>query len=60
MTHSQVQLGMSVDAGASVKELRSQLAEDCGIDSDTLIITELDGEGFHRTFAGTVLINAIC
>lgn len=49
---SQVQLGVSIEASAAIRELRKQLAEDCGISAESLIITEVDGEGFHRTFAG--------
>lgn len=48
----QVQLGMSIETTATIQDLRQQLAEDCGIPAASLIITEVDGEGFHRTFAG--------
>lgn len=43
---------MSIETTATIQDLRQQLAEDCGIPAGSLIITEVDGEGFHRTFAG--------
>ncbi|KAK8738291.1 hypothetical protein OTU49_004145 [Cherax quadricarinatus] len=55
----QVQLGVSIEANATLRELRKQLAEDCGISTDSLIITEVDGEGFHRTFADGASVNVI-
>ncbi|XP_042217507.1 ubiquitin carboxyl-terminal hydrolase 31-like isoform X2 [Homarus americanus] len=55
----QVQLGVSIEANASVRELRKQLAEDCGISTESLIITEVDGEGFHRTFTDGASVNVI-
>nr|XP_045594120.1 ubiquitin carboxyl-terminal hydrolase 31-like isoform X1 [Procambarus clarkii] len=55
----QVQLGVSIEANATVRELRKQLAEDCGISTESLIITEVDGEGFHRTFTDGASVNVI-
>ncbi|XP_071513208.1 uncharacterized protein [Panulirus ornatus] len=55
----QVQLGVSIEASAAIRELRKQLAEDCGISAESLIITEVDGEGFHRTFADGASVNVI-
>ncbi|CAL4093575.1 unnamed protein product, partial [Meganyctiphanes norvegica] len=55
----QVQLGISIEANASVRELRQRLAEDCGIAAESLVITEVDGEGFHRTFADSSCVNVI-
>ena len=46
-----------MEVTASVKDLRKTLAEDCGIEAHSLIITELDGEGFHRTFNGENYLN---
>ena len=56
----QVQLGISIENTASIHDLRQQLAEDCGIPATSLIITEVDGEGFHRTFAGGSPAAAAC
>ncbi|XP_063842463.1 ubiquitin carboxyl-terminal hydrolase 31-like isoform X2 [Scylla paramamosain] len=55
----QVQLGISIENTASIHDLRQQLAEDCGIPATSLIITEVDGEGFHRTFADGSPVNVI-
>ncbi|XP_050685922.1 ubiquitin carboxyl-terminal hydrolase 31-like isoform X1 [Eriocheir sinensis] len=55
----QVQLGMSIETTATIQDLRQQLAEDCGIPAGSLIITEVDGEGFHRTFADGSPVNVI-
>ncbi|XP_068242881.1 ubiquitin carboxyl-terminal hydrolase 31-like isoform X2 [Palaemon carinicauda] len=55
----QVKLGVSIESNAIVRELRKQLAEDCGIPSESLILTEVDGEGFHRTFADGAVVSVI-
>ncbi|XP_047490078.1 ubiquitin carboxyl-terminal hydrolase 31-like [Penaeus chinensis] len=55
----QVQLGVSIEANATIRELRKQLSEDCGISAESLILTEVDGEGFHRTFADDTSVNVI-
>lgn len=55
----QVKLGVSIESNASIRELRKQLAEDCGISSESLILTEVDGEGFHRTFVDGAVVSVI-
>ncbi|CAG0889491.1 unnamed protein product [Darwinula stevensoni] len=51
----EVKLGFNVSANASIKELREIIAADTGLDESHLILTEIDGEGFHRTFSGPEL-----
>jgi len=35
-----------------VKELKHLLSLDTNIEQNLMILTEVDGEGFHRTFTG--------
>lgn len=51
-TVRQVCLGMTVVCGSLCGQLRATVAQDCGLDLACLVLTELDGTGFHRTFAG--------
>ncbi|KAK7008353.1 Ubiquitin carboxyl-terminal hydrolase 31, partial [Halocaridina rubra] len=55
----QVNLGVSIESNATIRELRKQLAEDCGISTESLILTEVDGEGFHRTFTDGAVVSVI-
>ena len=41
-----------MEATATIKQLRHVVSSDCGICSQHLVLTEVDGEGFHRTFEG--------
>ncbi|KAF2367775.1 Peptidase C19 ubiquitin carboxyl-terminal hydrolase [Trinorchestia longiramus] len=55
----QVCLGVSVVCGSSFGELRRTLAQDCGLELASLIIVEVDGSGFHRTFADDCSVDSI-
>uniref|UniRef100_A0A6A7G1W9 ubiquitinyl hydrolase 1 n=1 Tax=Hirondellea gigas TaxID=1518452 RepID=A0A6A7G1W9_9CRUS len=55
----QVCLGMSVVSGSNFDELRATVALDCGLELSSLIITEIDGSGFHRTFADDCSVECI-
>lgn len=48
----QVKLGLSVSACADIKELKLLLSADTSIEEKDILLTEIDGEGFHRTFTG--------
>jgi len=39
-------------SSADVKELKQLLAADTNIEEKDILLTEIDGEGFHRTFTG--------
>jgi len=41
-----------VSSSADIKELKQLLAADTGIEENDILLTEIDGEGFHRTFTG--------
>jgi len=50
-----------LSANADVKELKQHLAADTGIEENSVLLLEVDGEGFHRTFTGKLLIvNYFC
>ncbi len=48
----QVKLGLSVGGSADVKEVKELLAGDTRIPEAQILLLEIDGEGFHRTFTG--------
>lgn len=39
-------------SSADVKELKHLLSGDTGIEEGHILLCEIDGEGFHRTFTG--------
>lgn len=41
-------------SNADIKELKQLLAADTGIEENNILLVEIDGEGYHRTFTGTV------
>lgn len=47
----QVKLGLNLSMHADLKELRETLSSDTGIEESQILLTEVDGEGFHRTFS---------
>jgi hypothetical protein len=47
-----VKLGLSVGGSADVKEVKELLAGDTRIPEAQILLLEIDGEGFHRTFTG--------
>ncbi|KAB7499585.1 Ubiquitin carboxyl-terminal hydrolase 43 [Armadillidium nasatum] len=55
----QVKIGVTIEASSTVRHLRSIIANDCGICTDQLVLTEIDGEGFHRTFSDNACVNLI-
>jgi ubiquitin carboxyl-terminal hydrolase 31 len=48
----QVKLAFSMDCDAVIGDLRAIISSDAGIDVRRLVLVEIDGEGFHRTFLG--------
>ncbi len=46
----QVRIGFSLPVHADIRELRAALARDTGIEPGQLLLAEIDGLGFQRTF----------
>ena len=44
---------MSVSSNADIKELKQLIAADTEIAENQILLAEIDGEGFHRTFTGS-------
>jgi hypothetical protein len=42
--------GVNVSIDGSIRELRNKLAELCGVHRQHLVLADLSGDGFHRTF----------
>ncbi|CAG7833786.1 unnamed protein product [Allacma fusca] len=55
----QVKLGLSSSMSADVKELKQLLAGDTGIAEADILLSEIDGEGFHRTFTETQPVSVL-
>ncbi len=48
-----------VNACADIKELKQLLGADTNIEENDILLTEVDGEGFHRTFTETQLVSSL-
>ncbi|OXA58646.1 Ubiquitin carboxyl-terminal hydrolase 43 [Folsomia candida] len=55
----QVKLGLSLSSCADIKELKLLLATDTNIEENDILLIEVDGEGFHRTFTETQLVSSL-
>ncbi|CAG0918653.1 unnamed protein product [Notodromas monacha] len=55
----QVKLAFSMDCDATVGDLRTVVSNDAGIDRRRVVLVEIDGEGFHRTFFDEQPLKAI-
>ncbi|CAH1793607.1 unnamed protein product [Owenia fusiformis] len=55
----QVRVGLSMPVHSTVKDLRKRLAEEAGVPTKQVILTEIYYNGFHRTFSDDQSISAI-
>lgn len=55
----QVQIGLNLPSGATVSELRDILESDTSIERANMLITEIGGSGFLRTFTDTQPVSVI-
>ena len=44
---------MCLSGQADIRELREMLSSDTGIEGSRMLLTEIDDQGFLRTFTGT-------
>ncbi|KAL3274494.1 hypothetical protein HHI36_015876 [Cryptolaemus montrouzieri] len=55
----QVKIGLSIQSGGTISELRDILHSDTSIDRANMLITEIEDGGFHRTFSDAQLVSSI-
>jgi len=55
----QVRIGLTLPQDADVKELRESLSKDAGIETDQLLLAEIDGLCFQKTFSDSQPLSAI-
>jgi len=55
----QVRIGLTLPQDADVKELRESLSKDTGIETNQLLLAEIDGLCFQKTFSDSQPLSAI-